>query len=1066
MIGKTLSHYLIERRLGAGGMGEVFLARDLALGRTAAVKVLSLLADGRGARAALSRGAGVRAAAAPGHRDVLRVRRVGRRRLPRDGVRRGRDAARSPAARGAAVSPGAVGRRVAARGARPRPRRGRPAPRHQAGKHHGDGRPPRQAARLRDRAAARGRGSRRQRGPDGGRADRGRSRHRHARLHVARAAPRKAARRAVGPLLARRRSLRGDRGAPGRSRETTPADRIAANLSAEFEPLGAAGVPADAAVVLDPRDGPRSRAPIRVRRGVSRGAARAGLGRARWPRCRTRSRSSISAISRAIPTTTGSAADSRRAWPSISRGSPAFRSCLADAVRRAAAEAGEQGRPLGQVLGCRWVLSGAYQRAGQHLRVTSQLADGITGDIVASEKVDGEVDEMFSMQDRLSAAAADRLAARRRGARRAGPPRASTSTSATNGAGASSIASKRDRSTRRRRSSRRPWPPTAHTLRPWPGSWPCTACAFPTRPTRGSSRSPRATRAARSRPTPRSRSPAIWLGYALGADGPDRGSGRAGTDAPWSSTLPTCTRLTSAASGWRRPRDIRTRPCHSFSERSNSIRSTASPGSRSAGPTSSSGMPRRRSGAWRRPWLSKDSRGRARRRARPATWASACDAWASSIARGPGVSRGSRRWSGRTSCTATRFAASVSAPSAARRSNSAMSPPPAPPSRRRSRTCAAGLAASAGGTCSSRRWPGSRAQEPARPPFDEALALLRDAERARLLVHVGLHRRRLVARALARGRGAGEGVRGRRLSRRGARRGLPRGGLAPPGAGGARPGARRAGAARAPRLLPRTRPSGAGRRARGRARAGRRRRAARRRRRSRAPRPSGSGRSRRPAEHRVEQGIADPAHVARGARAVDDAIHVDAARGGGAPRADGDFDLVGDGPVAQDPRGAHREVARGEHLLDRARGRRGRPVPVHVPPGPDVAHEPRALGGVEPLPQRGRRDAQRADDVAPVAARSRRATPHARGRGGRSVRSCGAAGRGPGASASAEVWPLPGTWARGSRPCRETAKSGRRTPRAARSRAMSIIVRPEPSISTDSPSRMTSRDPRTQGSRM
>ena len=41
VIGKTLSHYLIERRLGAGGMGEVFLARDLALGRTAAVKVLS-----------------------------------------------------------------------------------------------------------------------------------------------------------------------------------------------------------------------------------------------------------------------------------------------------------------------------------------------------------------------------------------------------------------------------------------------------------------------------------------------------------------------------------------------------------------------------------------------------------------------------------------------------------------------------------------------------------------------------------------------------------------------------------------------------------------------------------------------------------------------------------------------------------------------------------------------------------------------------------------------------------------------------------------------------------------
>ena len=45
MIGRTISHYRIDRRLGAGGMGEVFLARDLALGRAAAVKVLSAELD-------------------------------------------------------------------------------------------------------------------------------------------------------------------------------------------------------------------------------------------------------------------------------------------------------------------------------------------------------------------------------------------------------------------------------------------------------------------------------------------------------------------------------------------------------------------------------------------------------------------------------------------------------------------------------------------------------------------------------------------------------------------------------------------------------------------------------------------------------------------------------------------------------------------------------------------------------------------------------------------------------------------------------------------------------------
>jgi len=40
-VATTISHYQLSTRLGAGGMGEVYLAEDLALGRHAALKVLA-----------------------------------------------------------------------------------------------------------------------------------------------------------------------------------------------------------------------------------------------------------------------------------------------------------------------------------------------------------------------------------------------------------------------------------------------------------------------------------------------------------------------------------------------------------------------------------------------------------------------------------------------------------------------------------------------------------------------------------------------------------------------------------------------------------------------------------------------------------------------------------------------------------------------------------------------------------------------------------------------------------------------------------------------------------------
>jgi serine/threonine protein kinase len=40
MIGKTLLHYRIISRLGAGAMGEVFVAEDLKVHRSVALKIL------------------------------------------------------------------------------------------------------------------------------------------------------------------------------------------------------------------------------------------------------------------------------------------------------------------------------------------------------------------------------------------------------------------------------------------------------------------------------------------------------------------------------------------------------------------------------------------------------------------------------------------------------------------------------------------------------------------------------------------------------------------------------------------------------------------------------------------------------------------------------------------------------------------------------------------------------------------------------------------------------------------------------------------------------------------
>ena len=77
MIAKSLGHYRIVEKIGAGGMGEVYRARDTRLERDVAVKVLpSHLADDATALARFEREG--KAIAALSHPNILGIFDVGR----------------------------------------------------------------------------------------------------------------------------------------------------------------------------------------------------------------------------------------------------------------------------------------------------------------------------------------------------------------------------------------------------------------------------------------------------------------------------------------------------------------------------------------------------------------------------------------------------------------------------------------------------------------------------------------------------------------------------------------------------------------------------------------------------------------------------------------------------------------------------------------------------------------------------------------------------------------------------------------------------------------------------
>jgi serine/threonine-protein kinase len=64
---------------------------------------------------------------------------------------------------------------------------------------------------------------------------------------------------------------------------------------------------------------------------------------------------------------------------------------------------------LGLALGCRWVLDGAVQRMGPSIRITHRLLEVATGRVAHTDKTDGKYDDLFDLQDRLATAVAEHL---------------------------------------------------------------------------------------------------------------------------------------------------------------------------------------------------------------------------------------------------------------------------------------------------------------------------------------------------------------------------------------------------------------------------------------------------------------------------------------------------------------------------------------------------------------------------------------------------------------------------------------------------------------------------------
>jgi len=94
------------------------------------------------------------------------------------------------------------------------------------------------------------------------------------------------------------------------------------------------------------------------------------------------------------------------------------------AKRHPGMEGNSQFVELGKELGVRWLVLGSYQRAGERLRILPRVLEVSTGEDVATPKIDGGWEDVFALQDRVVAdvMAVLKLKIDNSGMRRIAPP--------------------------------------------------------------------------------------------------------------------------------------------------------------------------------------------------------------------------------------------------------------------------------------------------------------------------------------------------------------------------------------------------------------------------------------------------------------------------------------------------------------------------------------------------------------------------------------------------------------------------------------------------------------------